>query len=255
VGACSADQRIAAAFLGGSHARDEADAYSDIDLCVVATDESYEDVRDGRIALIERLGEPLFVEDFGTDTVFFILADGTEGELSVGRAGALDEIEAGPHRTLFDRQGILDDISFPQEAVEPAAQDAALREAISWFWHELSHFIVAIGRDQPWWAAGQLEALRDHCVNLVRIEQGAPAGEEPYEKLDTMIRTTELSPLTATFVPMERQAMLGAALEIVRFFQKRAPHVAEAHEVDYPIELERLMVHRLDDLAASANAE
>ena len=158
---CSADERIVAAFLGGSLARGDADAYSDIDLCVLATDESYEDVRNGRVVLIERLGEPLFVEDFGTDVMFFILADGTEGELSVGRVGALDEIQAGRHRTLFDPEGILDGVTFPEEALDPTSQEAALQVVISWFWHELSHFIAAIRRDQLWWAEGSWRPCGD----------------------------------------------------------------------------------------------
>ena len=75
---------------------------------------------------------------------------------------------------------------------------------------------------------GQLEALRGHCVNLTRIEQGTAAGEEPYEKLDTTVRMSELASLRASFVPLERRAMLEAAIEIVRFFQERAPRGRDA---------------------------
>ena len=53
---CSADERIVAAFLGGSQARGEADEYSDLDLCLITTDEAYEDVVTGRAAIIEQLG-------------------------------------------------------------------------------------------------------------------------------------------------------------------------------------------------------
>ena len=41
--ACQADERIVAAFLGGSYARNEADQFSDLDLCFITTDEAYED--------------------------------------------------------------------------------------------------------------------------------------------------------------------------------------------------------------------
>src|SRR4029077_19700223 len=78
---CAADDRIVAAFLAGSHARGEADAYSDIDLCVIAADNAYGGVAPPRGDLVRALGEPLFLEDFGRDdNVFFVLADGTEGE-------------------------------------------------------------------------------------------------------------------------------------------------------------------------------
>ena len=86
----------------------------------------------------------------------------------------------------------------------------------------------AIGRNQLWWAAGQLEALRDHCVNLVRIEQGVQAGDEPYWKLDEEVRTAALEPLEGTFVPMEREALLAAGHILVSFFRERAPRAASA---------------------------
>ena len=82
VEACSADDRIVAAFLCGSCARGEADAYSDLDLAVITSDEALENVMAERAAFVRQLGEPMFMEDFGHDRIaFFILADGTECEL------------------------------------------------------------------------------------------------------------------------------------------------------------------------------
>lgn len=252
VAACSADARIVAAFLGGSHARGEADRYSDVDLCVIARDEAYDDVVADRTTIVRSLGEPLFLEDFGLDgIVFFILADGTEGEIFFGREDRLDDLWVGPFRTLLDEAGILEGVTFPPEEAVPAEQLEELRRVLSWFWHELSHLIAAIGRGQPWWAYGQLEAMRALCVNLVRIEQGAQAGEEPYEKLDQAIATADLGSLGRTNVPLEPPALLRAAVDIVGFFRARAPRVAEAYGLTYPTELERLLCDRLDDVAGS----
>ena len=40
-------------------------------------------------SMVRRLGDPLQIEDFDEhDTVFFILADGTDGELTVTDVGA-----------------------------------------------------------------------------------------------------------------------------------------------------------------------
>jgi predicted nucleotidyltransferase len=246
---CADDDRIVAAFLGGSHARGEADALSDVDLCVITKDDDFLDVVADRAGLVGLLGEPLFVEDFGfTDQVFFVLADGTEGEIFFGSEGRLDELEPGRYRTLFDPKGILDGVVFAEERVDPVEQREVLRQTLSWFWHELSHFITAIGRNQLWWAAGQLEALRGHCVNLVRIEHGVWAGDEPYEKLDRTVDADRLGPLRSTFVPIEREAQLRAAHDIARFFSEAAPAVAESRGLTYPVELERLMIDRLNDL-------
>jgi predicted nucleotidyltransferase len=250
---CSTDDRVVAAFLGGSRGRGEADAYSDVDLCVIAKDDAYEALVGDRVEFIGRLGTPLFFEDFGfASLVFFVLADGIECELFFGSEGRLEELEPGPTiRTLFDPGGILEGVSFAEERTDPAEQHEVLRQILAWFWHELSHFISAIGRGELWWAAGQLESLRGHCVNLVRIEHGAFAGEEPYEKLDRTIDLASLSPVAETFVPMERGALLRAAHDLVRFYTGKAPGIAAANGATYPVELAELMVKRLDDLGGS----
>ena len=64
VAACQADARVVAAFLRGSYARGTTDAYSDLDLGLITTDEAYEYFFAGREAFIRLLGEPLFLETF-----------------------------------------------------------------------------------------------------------------------------------------------------------------------------------------------
>lgn len=247
---CAADDRIVAAFLTGSHATGTADAYSDLDLGVITTDRTFADVIADQRAVITRLGEPLFLDHFGRAwNVFFILADGTEGEIFFGHEGALNEIDVGPFRSLFDRRGILAGATFPFSPIDHDQQREHLRQILNWFWHELSHLISALGRGDLWWAYGQLEALRRHCVNLMRIQHGVEAQEEPYEKLAKAIPGSELASLRTTFCPMERQAMLRAAQELVRFFRSHAPRVAEAHKTAYPEALAHIMSERLDQLA------
>ena len=249
---CSNDERIVAAFLGGSLARDRADTYSDVDLCVITRDDAFYDVVGERASLIAQVGEPIFVEDWGIDDVVsFVLADGTEAEIFFGRVRSLGELRPGRHRTLFDRDGILEGVTFEEERTGPEELEDVLRQTLSWFWHELSHFVKAVGRNQPRWAVGQLEPLRGHCVRLVRIERGAHAGVEPYWKLDEEIRTSALEPLEETFVPMERDALLAAGRILVDFFRERAPRVATAYGLTYPIELDRVMVKRLDELGGA----
>ncbi len=247
--ACSADDRIVAALLCGSRARGEADEYSDLDLCVITRDDAFENVIAERESLVGQLGELVFIEDFGLDRIaFFILADGTECELFFGREGALEEVDVGPFSTLIDKRGILEGVEFPFAQPDPDERREQLRQVLNWFWHDLSHFMAALGRGELWWAYGQLEALRRYCVNLLRIEHGVEAQEEAYEKLEKAVPVSELAALQPTFCPMERDAMLNAALDIVSFFRQHAPRVAGAHGSEYPAELERLMSGRLDEL-------
>jgi predicted nucleotidyltransferase len=253
VEACSADDRIVAAFLCGSRARDEADEYSDLDLGVITRDDALENLMAERTAFVRQLGEPMFMEDFGLDRIAFsILADGTECEVVFGREGALDELDVGPYVTLVDKSGILDGAEFPLPRPDPDERREQLRLVLNWFWHDLSHFMAALGRGELWWAWGQLEALRRYCVNLLRIEHGVEAQEEAYEKLEKAVPVSELVALQATFCPMERDAMLKAALDIVSFFRGHAPHAAGAYGSEYPAELERLMCDRLDELSLAS---
>ena len=49
-------ERVVAAFLGGSFAREAGDAYSDLDLNVITADAAYDDFFAGRAAFIRQLG-------------------------------------------------------------------------------------------------------------------------------------------------------------------------------------------------------
>jgi hypothetical protein len=248
--ASQADGRVVAAFLSGSHARGDADAYSDVDFGVVATDAGFADLWAERAAFVGQLGEPVLVEDFGTaTTVFFILADGTEGEVSFAQVSDFGHIHVGPYRVLVDKGGILAGAVFTGEVADADTQAEAVHRVLYWFWHELSHFIAALGRGQLWWAAGQLEALRGHCVNLVRLSEGIEAGDEPYEKVDASIPPDRLAPLAATLVPLEPTALLAAAEQLLAFYRERAPALAESRGVEYPAVLDALMVERLGRLA------
>jgi len=142
VAACQEDERVAAAFLGGSYARGTPDAYSDLDLYLVTTDEAYDDFFAGREAFLRLLGEPVFLEDFngyGFDMVNFIFADGTEGELALGRESHFTHIHGGPYRVLLDKKPILAGAVFPWHEPAQAEQIETLRKLVSWFWHDLSH--------------------------------------------------------------------------------------------------------------------
>ena len=252
VESCATDDRIAALFLGGSRARGEDDEYSDIDLCVIVRDDAYDDVIAGRDTFVRTVGEPLFLEDFGNGNMaFVILAGGTELELHFFGVGDLDTIRSGPHRVLLDKDGILAGVTFPLPEPDRAARVGGLRDILFWFWHDVGHFTTAVGRGQLWWAAGQLEQLRGYCVNLIRIDQGGVAEDEPYWKLDHEIATEPLDALRSTFVPMERDALLRAGGDVLAFFRERAPRVAGAFDLTYPMELDRLVGGHLEHLINS----
>lgn len=249
VAVCREDPRVMAAFLGGSHARGTADEHSDLDLAVIIADEDYDNFIDGRDVFVRRVGETLFLEDFDSaDVVFLIFPDGLECELAFRRESECGLLYAGPVQVLLDKKGILtgDPPPWPAEAADD--QFETLRRLIYWFWHDLSHFITAMARGHLWWAHGQLDILRRSCVNLLCLEQDFSRRPEDYWKVDLAVPAKRLVPLQGTCCPLAYESMLQAGRVILHVYLDVAPALARQHNIRYPAELERLMVDRLDQL-------
>ena len=250
--ACQADDRIVAAFLGGSNVKGKADEYSDIDLTVITTDDSYEEFCDQRRSFLGSLGEVVYLEDFDIpDLVLFILSDGIEGELNSGSESRLDHIHSGLFHVLLDKKNILTEADFPERQPDPSKQIKKLQSNIFGFWHEVSHFITAMGRGHLWWAQGQVEAMRSICVNLVRLQHNFSddgVGEEPYFKVEYALPVENLAPLEDTFGPLEKKAILQSAMRILEFYLQIAPPLAQSRGNFYPHGLERVMRDRLEKL-------
>ena len=62
--ACSKDERVVAAFLGGSLVTEKADEWSDLDIYLITTDMAYDSFFAERQAFVRGLGKPVFLEDF-----------------------------------------------------------------------------------------------------------------------------------------------------------------------------------------------
>lgn len=252
VAACAADARVAAAFLTGSYAAGTADAHSDLDLGVITADAAYDDFLTSREPFVRLLGEPVFVETFAQpDPLFFILADGTEGELAVGRESAYREVANGPHWVLLDKTGVLEGAAFVGRHPVEDEQREELRRLVVWFWHDLSHFATAFARGQWWWAYGELETLRRSCVGLIRLRRDfadAEAASECYYKVDTALPAADLEPVRPTLCSTEPVELLRAARAIVRLYQQLAPPLAQVHGISYPAALAHQMQERLERL-------
>jgi predicted nucleotidyltransferase len=241
--ACRADERVLAAYVCGSYAAGDADAFSDLDLGLITSDESHDNFVADRAAFIHQLGEPLFLESFNLpDVAFVILADGTEIELMMARAGKPPLLRGEPYRVLLDKAQIIAG-AFHSEITED--QSEALRRRVYWFWHDLSHFMAAMGRGQLWWAQGQLDELRRYCIVLLRLQHDFMPEPEAYWKVDKALPQEQLSPLAETFCPLEWAALLHAGQVVVRFFCDLAPTLAQQHGIAYPTALETIMLERL----------
>ena len=259
VAACQADDRIVAAFLGGSYASEDADKFSDLDLYFVTTDESYEDFLLEKERFVHQLGEPFFLEDFGVPHGYcFMLSNTTEGEFWFGSESHFKNIYSGPYKVLLDKKNILVGEAFPAPIADQNKQLEVLQRQIDWFWHELSHFIKAMGRNQLWFAYGQIETMRRMCTRLARLKHNFSDAyleeDEPYFKIEQSLPIEDLSPLQITFCSMKYDAMLEAAFVLCRFYQDTAPELAKAHHLSYETDLERTWISQLKELSQASSA-
>lgn len=249
---CQADERIVAAFLGGSYAVDKADKYSDLDLFFITTDQAYETFLLERENFIRLLGEPLFLEDFGRSHGYFVIfSNGADCEIWFGQESNFHDIHGGSYKVLLDKKDILMGEVFPLHLADPADQIEILRRHLDRFWHELSHFIKAMARQQLWFAYGQLEMLRQICVNLARLRYNfsdAYGGEEPYFKIEQAMPIEQLSSLKTTYCAMEYEPMLQAGRIICDFYRDIASNLAKAHNLTYQTGLENMLMSQLEEL-------
>jgi predicted nucleotidyltransferase len=250
--ACTDDDRIVAAFVGGSVARGTADDHSDLDLCIVATDDRFDDVFADRASIVGSLGRPLFLEVWGDEhpEVFSILDDGSVVEMFFVRQSDLPTAEVGAITPLIDRHGVLTGVELPVRPVDRRDLVAATRDVLAWFWHDADHLTTALARGHAWWAYGQVEALRGHCVNVVRLGAGQPSNPEPYWKLDAGLSTDVLEEVRRTIVPIELAALSRAGRDLVAFFGSHGREAAATYDLGYPTELEQVILSRLDGLIA-----
>lgn len=249
VQACQEDKRIVAAFLFGSYTNGNPDQHSDLDLCLVTADESYDDFVTQRDSFVRRLGEPLFMDDFDIPGVLFLIfPDGSEVEVHYARESELEHYFTERYKVLLDKKTITGDLPIIQQDVDLDRQTARLRRFTYGFWHDFSHFTTAMARDQLWWAQGQLEALRSICTGLARLRNDFSDTEvdgEVYFKIEKAMPIDVLSPLQETFCPMERESMLRAVFLLAKYFKEVAEPLATEHGIRYPTELEALMIDRL----------
>jgi len=241
------DDRVLGVFLIGSHASGENDAYSDVDLHLVITDESAESFREDFARVLEDLAGPL------------VLADPIPGLL--GGLGITEDwlhvdliahplSEYGPDDyeavlPLYDRSGDL----LPP-ARRPDAEHGEPyfpQQAVNLFFYFLGNLVTVLGRDERVVGNSGITAVRDQLVKLMRAERGVR-------------RTGGLKRLNA-FVSDEQRAFLesipaagtdpadiiAANRVICAEFVRRGRALAKATDAEWPDRLEEATLRRLRD--------
>ncbi len=245
--ACERDDRVQAAFLGGSLAAGRADPHSDLDLYVVAREDSCAELVERGQDFVATWGEPAFVdvtrdfEGLGFDMLHFVLKGGVNGEVAIGHPGNFKHTHGGPHRTLVDKASLLEGVEFPLASRSPEEQRAAGRRALSWFWLYLIGLAKSLARDRLWVAHGQLERLRG-CLWQLLLAAGLPADAA---------RTHERV-LAGSLVGLDRDELLAAAGRLVETYRALAPAAAAHGGLEVPEALAAVAVAKLRAIESSS---
>ncbi|MCE2407650.1 MAG: hypothetical protein J4G19_09160, partial [Pseudomonadales bacterium] len=139
--------RLGGAFLGGSHGRDEADAYSDVDVYAVLAEAG--DIPDLLPCLeqsIDEISPILFSKVLpNARTINCITMDWLRFDLTVVSKIELAFVAGGTVKPLFDRLGLAEALdTTPARAPEPTAD--AILEVVNEFIRVLGLSLVAKGR-------------------------------------------------------------------------------------------------------------
>lgn len=186
------DERVVAAWLGGSLGRGTADAWSDIDVWAVVEDGAMGRFGAERDALVAGVGAPLLTLDAPQNAppgggYLLALYPGWTGPLQVDWSWLPRSSARVPRgtRVLFDRVDLA-----AEPSPEPTADDAtvgALNGAVAAFWVAMCLAGKAIARDRAWdavrmtdWAIATLAAVG------WRVERG---GGPRYDDLREAVRT------------------------------------------------------------------
>lgn len=232
--ACEREPAVQAAFLGGSFAAGTADEVSDLDLYVLTTREQYDEFYARRRDFMSAWGELVFFDEtrdfegFGFDMLHFVMADGVWGEVALGHPGNMYELHGGPYRTLVDKTGLLDGVSFPMYSPGEDEWRAQTERALSWFWIHCLGLLQRIARNRAVGGAEHLCTLRGDCWKL--LEAAEHFGVEG----DVAGWRARMAETVTGWVPAQ---VLESASLLSSLHREVGGAVADRLELAYPAEL------------------
>ena len=235
-------------FLGGSHGRGEADAYSDVDVYAVVADEG--DIPDLLPRLeqsVDDIAPILFTQVLpNARTINCITMDWLRFDLTVVSATELAFVAGAAVKPLFDRMGLADALTTaPATAPQPTAE--GIVQVANEFIRVLGLSMVVKGRDDLVVAQTGTNLLRDMLIRTIAMAN-APQPRRGVLALqrdltpDQVAVLLDLPPLDASW-----PSIFARTSAISQEFFPRARAVAKELDAPWPETFERVTRKLLKD--------
>lgn len=224
------DGRVVGMILGGSLAHGAGDIYSDVDLYVVARDESFEAVFDERDAAARTIGSPLF--RFTVDPVpggsrdYIVMYQGpVKLDLMYYRESEIKPDPKWARRlVLKDDSGSLQSVISRSAGIVPDSM--ALLELNQRFWTWCWYVFGKIMRGELWEAFDGIYTIRSDAL-LPLLDRTAGRPHEGYRRLERKLDPETAARLAATVAPLETEALYDALQSAIALFCDLREPVAE----------------------------
>lgn len=210
-GAAVADGLCEAVLLKGSIARGDADEFSDIDLCLVASPQNRDSVLERREKYLAAYGDIVFIEDvdFGLPQKVAIFSDALHVDLYVAepqQVGSLD-----PFVAVYDPAGLF-------EGAAPTRADVTDEELCRHFSSAIYCLVEAssaYGRRNDAWATKIMSDAVGELSVLVRSLYDRRYAFLGLKKINEVIPAEDYQLLEAIYVSLGRGDFLEAAQAIL----------------------------------------
>ena len=167
---------VGSAFLGGSHGRDEADSYSDVDVYVVVADaDEVSGVLASLSQALERIAPILFSKTLpNARTINCITDDWLRFDLTVVNGFELAFLTGGKVKPLFDGLGVSEPLSKAKPSA-PQPTPEALLDIVNEFIRVLGLSVAVKGRNDLVVAQTGTNLLRDMLIRVFVMSNDVPA--------------------------------------------------------------------------------
>ncbi|GLZ81349.1 hypothetical protein Afil01_61560 [Actinorhabdospora filicis] len=227
------DERVLAVYLVGSHASHEDDAYSDVDVHVVVTDEAAE-TYDFATAMESIAGRLVLTDGIpGLSGGLGITPDWLHVDLIVHPLSEYDPDDYEAVLPLFDRSGNL----LPEARVPGGNGDPYYpRRNVRLFFYFLGNLVNVLGRREYVVANMGVSAVRDQLIALMRAERGVRRSGG-VKRLNAFVSDEQREFLESIpAVGCEPKDIIAANQMICREFIRRGTALAAATGEEWPQE-------------------